>query len=152
MASLPLPLGAGYWLALLQDPVYRLLPVPGFRTLAEFFFSLGTELSALRAALVDAVVLVTLSSRSRLVTPKVPCLGLLGAVSNEAAFLSFSCSALFWPADPLSLMRGPGVLANALATLVFVGAKWFAPTTFTFPVSYFPIFFRMSVRTFVTVR
>lgn len=113
---------AGYWLALLHEPVCRLLPVPGFRTLAEFFFSFGTE-SAFLAAFVDAVVFVMLSSRRRFVTPKVPCLGLLGAVRSDAAFFSFSCSALLWPAEPLSLMRGPGVFANALATLVFVGAK-----------------------------
>ena len=56
------------------------------------------------------------------------------------------------PADPLlSLILGPGVLAKALATLVFVGAKWFAPTTLTFPDSYFYMLLRMSVLTFVTV-
>ena len=81
---------------------------------------------------------MVLSSSNLFVTPKVPCLGLLGAVNIEAAFFSFSYSALLpLPADPFSLILGPGVLANALATLVFVGAKWFAPTTFTFPDSYF---------------
>ena len=113
-------------------PVYRLLvglvwwlPLPyGFLTLAEFFFSFGNEESAFRLIFVDAVVLVWfVSSNSRLVTPKVPCLGLLGAVNMEAAFFSFSCSTLLLPADPLSLILGPGVFANAFATLVLVGAK-----------------------------
>lgn len=148
-----LPRGGGCWLALLHEPVCRLFPPPGFRKLAEFFFSFGTEESALRGAFVEAVVVVTLSSMRRLVTPKVPCLGFVGAVSNDAAFFSFSYSALLLcPAEPLSFIRGPGVLAKAFATFVLVGAKWFAPTTFTLPVSYFAIFFKMSVRTLVTVR
>ena len=41
----------------------------------------------------------------------------------DAAFFSFSCSTLLLPADPLSLILGPGVFANAFATLVLVGAK-----------------------------
>ena len=133
--------------------ICRLLPAFGFRTLAEFFFSLGREEdSALRFVLLEAVVAVWwLSSRRRLVTPNVPLCGLLGPVSIEAAFLSLSCSALLWPAEPLSLMRGPGVFANAFATFVFVGAKWFAPTTFTFPDSYFYRLFTISVLTLFTV-
>ena len=124
--------GGGYWLALLQVLVYRDLPPPppcwalmlGLRTLAEFFFSLGTELSVALWFFVEVVVGVV-SSRRRFVTPKVPCLGLLEAVRSDAAFCSFCYSALLAaaPAEPLSLMRGPGVLAKALATLVFVGAK-----------------------------
>ena len=80
-------------------------------------------MSAFLLVLVDAVVFV--SSSKRLVTPKVPRAGFFGAVNNsEAAFYNFSYSTLLvWPAEPLSLMRGPGVLAKAFATLVFVGAK-----------------------------
>ena len=63
----------------------------------------------------------------RLEIPKVPLVGLLEPFErSDAAFLSFSCSAFYIavPADPFpSFMRGPGVFANALATLVLVGAK-----------------------------
>ena len=141
----------GCWLALLQALVCRLLFI-GFRTLAEFFFSFGNDESPLRLCLVDAVVVVVVSSTSLFVPPKVHRFCLTGAVSSEAAFFNFSCSTLLLPADPFSFRRGPGVFAKAFATLVFVGAKWFAPTTLTLPDSYFYRLFKMSVRTFVTVR
>ena len=59
--------------------------------------------------------------------PKVPLVGLLEPLERrDAAFFSFSYSAFYWavPAEPFpSLILGPGVLANALATFVLVGAK-----------------------------
>ena len=128
------------------------------RTLPGFFLSLGMEWFRFALA-VDAVVELVwfvVSSRMRLVPPKVPRCGCLPcaacALSIEAAFLYFSCSALLFPAEPFSLMRGPGVFANAFATLLLVGAKWLAPTTLTLPDSYLDRLLRMSVRTFYTVR
>ena len=73
------------------------------------------------------MLLLLPSSMIRLDIPKVPLTGLPDPLDNkDAAFFNFSCSAFYWavPADPLlSLIFGPGVLANALATLVLVGAK-----------------------------
>lgn len=57
------------------------------------------------------------------------------------------------PAEPNAFpTRGPGVFANTLATFVFEGAKWLAPTIFKFPCSYFYKLFTISVLTFVTER
>ena len=142
----------GYWLALLQVLVWRLLPPLDPLMLAEFFLSLFKD-SAFLGALDEAVVAVWfVSSSRRFVTPKVPWVGFFGAVSIDAAFFNFSCSALPWPAEPFNLILGPGVFANAFATFVLVGAKWLAPTTFTFPVSYFCRLFKISVLTLATVR
>lgn len=117
--------------------------------LGVLLFYLAWDFDVAEVAACDSVVV---GSTILFETPKVPFLGFIGPVRIEEAFVSLVYSILERaPAEPRVLPTlGAGVFAKTFATLVFVGAKWFAPTTFTFPCSYLARLFTISVLTLAT--